>query len=66
MATKREVYREVFVSSFAKDTEGDALKVLQTIRECHSEMCGWKEIKGFVEKLPNGQYRAVREHAKYE
>lgn len=65
MATKKEVYREVFVSPFEKDTEVDALKVLQEIRECHSAMYGWKEIRGFAEKLPNGKYRAVREHAKY-
>ena len=63
--SKREVYREVFVSPFEMDTEGDALKVLAAIRECHSAMYGWKEIRGFVEKLPNGKYRAVREHAKY-
>ncbi len=62
---KEEVYRETFFSPFEKDTEEDAFKVLQAIRESHSEIYGWKEIRGFVEKLPNGKYRAVREHAKY-
>ena len=61
-----EVYREVFVSPFHKETERDALKVLQAIREAHPEKSGWKEIRGFVEKLPNGKYRAVREHAHYK
>ncbi|MBO4293129.1 MAG: hypothetical protein J5881_01905 [Clostridia bacterium] len=62
----REVYREVFVSPFEKKTENEALKVLQAIREVHSEEHGWKEIRGFVEKLPNGKYRAVREHAQFK
>ena len=66
MTIAKEVYREVFVSPFEKDTEGEALKVLQSIRESHPAICGWKEIRGFVEQLPNGKYRAVREHAKYE
>lgn len=61
----QEVYREVFVSPFEKDTEGDALRVLQDIRDAHPSASGWKEIQGFVEKLPNGKFRAVREHAKY-
>lgn len=65
MTTKREVYREVFVSPFEKDTQSDALKVLQAIREFYSTIYGWEEISGFAEKLPNGKYRAVREHAKY-
>lgn len=65
MTTRREVYREVFVSPFERDTEEDALKVLQAIRENYSTMYGGEEIKGFVEKLPNGKYHAVREHAKY-
>ena len=65
MATEK-VYREVFVSPFEKNTEDEALEVLRKIREGHSEMYGWVEIRGFAEKLPNGKYRAVREHAKYE
>lgn len=60
----KEAYREVFVSPFHKETEGDALKVLQAIREAHPETSGWKEIRGVVEKLPDGKYRAVREHSK--
>lgn len=62
----REVFREIFVSAFEKDTEGEALKTLQAIREAHPATSGWKEIRGFVEKLPNGKYRAVREHAQYK
>ncbi len=62
----QEVFREVFVSPFEKETEGDALKVLQAIRDVHSAEYGWKEIRGFVEKLPNGKYRAVREHVQYK
>ena len=62
----QEVFREVFVSPFYKETEGDAMKVLQAIRKAHPATSGWKEIRGFVEKLPNGKYRAVREHAKYK
>ena len=42
-----------------------ALKVLQAIRAAHSATYGWKEIRGYVEELPNGKYRAVREHAQY-
>ena len=56
------VYHEVFVSPFEKDTQGEALQVLQAIRECHSAYYGWREIRGFVEQLPNGKWRAVREH----
>ena len=56
------VYREVFISPFEKETEGDALRVLQAIRDVHPADRGWTEIRGFVEKLPNGKYRAVREH----
>ena len=56
------VYRETFVSPFHKDTEGDALRVLDAIREAHPESSGWVEIRGFVERLPSGKYRAVRVH----
>ena len=60
-----EVYREVFISP-EKETEGEAMLTLQSIRDCHSSAYGWKEIRGFVEKLPNGRFRAVREHAQYK
>lgn len=63
---KKQVFHEVFVSPFEKDTESEALKVLKAIRDLHSEEYGWKEIDGFVERLPNGKYRAVREHAQYK
>ena len=59
-----EVYHEVFVSPFHKETKDEALRVLQAIREAHPSTSGWKEIRGVVEQLPNGKYRAVREHAK--
>ena len=61
----KEVYREVFRSPFLKDTEAEAFKVLQSIRKVHSPEHGWEEIRGYVEKLPNGKFRAVREHVKY-
>lgn len=57
-----KIYREVFVSPAEMETQGDALKVLQSIRDAHSEKYGWHEIRGFVEQLPNGKWRAVREH----
>ena len=59
------VFHERFVSSIECDTEKEAMRVLNAIREAHPESSGWKEIIGFVEKLPNGKFRAVREHAKY-
>ncbi|MBE5806402.1 MAG: hypothetical protein E7313_06860 [Clostridiales bacterium] len=62
----KEVYREIFKSAFEKETEEQAQIVLDAIREVHSEEYGWKEIRGYVEKLPNGKYRAVREHAQYK
>ena len=60
----KENYEEIFVSPFQKDTEGDALKTLQAIRDAHPASSGWKEIKGYVEQLPNGKWRAVRHHIK--
>ncbi|MBO5179181.1 MAG: hypothetical protein J6B87_02390 [Clostridia bacterium] len=57
-------YHEIFVSPFEKDTESEALRVLQAIREAHPASHGWEEIRGFAERLPNGKYRAVREHVK--
>lgn len=62
----KEVYREIFKSAFEKETEEQAQIVLDAIREVHSEEYGWKEIHAFIEKLPNGKYRAVREHAQYK
>ncbi len=57
-------FREIFVSPFEKDTEAEAMRVLQAIRSAHPSSYGWKEIKAYVEKLPNGKFRAVREHIK--
>ena len=59
------LFHERFVSPIECDTEAEAMRVLNDIRESHPERLGWKEIYGFVEKLPNGKFRAVREHAKY-
>ena len=58
------IFREVFVSPFEKNTESEALRVLNDIREAHPASYGWQEVRGFVERLPNGKYRAVREHIK--
>lgn len=63
---KTKVFEETFVSPFEKDTKGAALVVLNSIREGHPESSGWEEIDGFVEQLPNGKWRAVRHHAKYQ
>lgn len=58
------IFHEIFVSPFLKDTESEALRVLNAIREAHPARHGWREIRGFAERLPNGKYRAVREHIK--
>lgn len=63
---KEFVFQETFRSPFETDTEKDALRVLEAIREAHPASSGWVEIHGFVEKLPNGKYRAVREHVLYK
>lgn len=55
-------YTETFVSPFEKETKGEALRVLQSIRDVHSVEYGWVELEGFVEQLPNGKWRAVRVH----
>ena len=62
----REGYHEVFVSPFEKETDSEALRILEKIRECHPKESNWVEIKGGVEMLPNGKYRAFREHVKLE
>lgn len=62
--TGRKIFQETFISPFQKETEGDALKTLEAIREAHPESSGWFEIDGFVEQLPNGKWRAVRKHEK--
>lgn len=66
MNGKQKVFEETFESPLEKDTEADALKVLDDIREIHDEAHGWVEIEGYAEQLPNGKWRAVRYHAKYE
>ncbi len=61
---KKKIYEETFISP-EKDTEGSALHTLRNIRIAHSSDCGWVELEGYVEKLPNGKWHAVRHHAKY-
>lgn len=58
------MFKETFESPFEKDTEAEAQIVLDAIRAAHPRKYGWKEINGYVEKLPNGKYHAVREHMK--
>ena len=59
------VYQENFKSPFLKDTESEAQKVLDEIRLAHPASKGWEEIEAYVEQMPNGKYRAVRNHALY-
>ena len=63
---KNKVFEETFVSPFQRETEGDALRVLDAIRSSHPSFYGWVEFAGYAEQLPNGKWRAVRHHAKYE
>ncbi len=58
------MYAEVFRSPFEQSTKEEAMRVLNKIRDAHPEGSGWHEVRGYVEKLPNGKYRAVREQTK--
>lgn len=58
------IFEETFVSPFEKDTKEEAFRVLDEIRKVHSPEKGWKEISAWIEKLPNGKWRAVRRHRK--
>lgn len=60
----KKIFTEKFVSPFEKNDEASAMLVLEAIRSSHPAKYGWEEINGYVEKLPNGKYRAVREHRK--
>lgn len=60
-STVKTTFKEIFRSPFLKDTESDALRVLEQIRKAHPSSAGWVEIRGYVEPH-NGKYRAVREH----
>lgn len=60
------VFSETFKSPFEKDTEAEALKVLDEIRSAHPAKDGWVEVSGYAEHLPNGKWRAVRSHRKYQ
>lgn len=57
-------FTEKFVSPFEKDSKDEAYRVLQAIREAHPASSGWKEVRGYIEQLPNGKWRAVRLHTK--
>ena len=63
---KLKTFEEIFRSPFEKDTESEALRTLNAIRESHPNSSGWVELNGYTEKLPNGKYRAVRHHAQYK
>ena len=58
--TFEEVFRSLPVPS-----ESDALRILDEIRDCHRISDGWVEVKWEIIKLPNGQFQAIRHHAKY-
>lgn len=60
------VFEETFRSPFERDTVESALAVLESIRDVHDAAHGWFELDAYVEKLPNGKYRAVRHHAQYK
>ena len=61
-----KVFRAVSISHFERETEQDALRDLDAIRNNYPQKDGWKEIRGFVEKLPNGNFRAIRQHAQHK
>ena len=61
---KTKVYGETFKSPFGKDTESQAEKVLDIIRECHPASSGWVEEAAGIEKR-DGKYYAWRKHAQY-
>ena len=65
---KKKIFEEFFVSPFQKDTESQALQVLDSIRESHPTSSGWVEFETGtgIYKLPNGKWFAQRHHAKYE
>lgn len=63
---KTKTFEEVFRSPFEKDSQEEALQVLQEIREAHPSTSGWVEVTGYIEPLPNGKWRAVRHHAQYK
>lgn len=60
--TKR--FKETFVSPFGKETESDARRVLDKIREAHDAAHGWAEIDAYVEQRADGKWYAVRIHEK--
>lgn len=63
---KTKAYEEIFVSPFGKNTEDEATRVLNSIRESHPESNGWVEIEGYVEQKADGKWYAVRHHEQYK
>ena len=61
----KEIFRETYSSPGHQDSEADAQRVLDEIRRSHPPESGWQELNGYVYRLPNGKWRAVREHVKY-
>lgn len=62
---KTKVFEETFISPFEKNSESEALMVLDEIRKSHNSNSGWEEFKGYAKQLANGKWIAVRHHAKY-
>ena len=62
---KSLVFEETFRSAFPMPTEEAARRVLESIREVHSESYGWIEIDSRIEETQAG-YVAVRHHAQYK
>ena len=63
---KKKFHEETFISPFEKDSEQEALQVLDDIRKQFSAKDGWEEIDGYAELLRNGKWRAVRKHVQYK
>ncbi len=59
-----KTFEEVF-KSLPVPSESDALRILNEVRDCHKLSDGWVEFHYEIIKLPNGQYQAIRHHAKY-
>ena len=60
-----KIFKETFVSPFGKETESDALRVLDQIRKEHDASHGWREINAYVEQHADGKWYAVRVHEKH-
>lgn len=63
---KRKVFEETYKDPIEFSNQHEALEALNKIRHNFPSSKGWFEIAGYVEPLPNGKWRAVRHHARYE